>query len=320
MDRPAREGQFFGGILRDVRKARELTIEDVASLSNWSTSQIQKIETGQTAKRATVEDLLYVMDMKDVAYDDFFVDMDVEIHSAREAVCEQIERRDMDRALQRLELYRGLVDSIRDEQGGGMAHDRNAALQFYRFAQKLVMADYENKWLWYISDWLSILGMSKPGYEPGVIRTEDLKLSRQERMVVNALAVCCLWEGEVSRATAIISALIRTMSTVRGTAYHRQRAVLCNNMALCHIRNKEWEKCIPVLQTGFRSCDVAGGSCIYLNLIRTQIKVNAHLYGSDEAKRLYRKVRILYEIEYEADRKYESFEEFWYSPSELFIF
>ncbi len=320
----AKNGVFFGEVIREIRNERGYSIEELARQINWSPSTIQKAETNKIVPTKTlVYDIISFLDMDGWSYEDFFIDPSFNLHQLREVLCNELEKRNIDRAFYYIEHYRRLLNAGGHDSTDPPSPSLIRRMQFCRLAEMIALAEQNEGCFWRQSDWLSLIYLTIPDY-----RFEDMAnhdpLTKTEKMILNGMALSYLQEKEYSMAERLLYSLLMDDhdKVFRGSFFNRQRAALCNNLILLRIAKNEWRECLPLLDLAFESCKTSGGSFGYLNIAKSAVKVNAHLYGEREALSLYHEVRSCFSLAmhfHDESEVEHSFEEFWNSPSEMYI-
>ena len=317
----AREGHFFGEVIREIRTARGYSIEELARGINWSPSMIQKVETNKTVPTpALVYDILTFLDIDGLTYEDFFIDASYFQHMLREALCIELEKRNTDRAFVYLDHYRRLLDSYDGDESQITSVYRR---QFYRLAEMIALAEQYDGCFWRPADWMSLIHLTLPDYRNGD-RIKELNLTKSEKMIINGMALTLISEKEYTSAERLLYALLSDINDrmVRGRFFNRQMAVLCNNIILLRIAKDEWQEGLPLLSMAFDAYKITGGSYGYLNIAKLAVKVYAHLYGEREAESLFHEVRSCFGLAMHfcnPDDVDLSFEKFWNEPSEMYV-
>lgn len=274
----------FGEMIRDLRIERGMTQEELAD-GICSASSLSKIENGgQVPTRATFQRLMERLGEPGFSYGQYYA-------TAADYQWERIKN-------ELLEALEGWEEAAAEEKLWRlrqMTTDKDAhRWQFYKMAellwQQLNGLTHEDD----VERCIEILRITRPEYRD-LRRILEMNPDYTEMLVCNNLALGYLWDKNPRCALQILSQMfvLCRRHAYSSPLYWKQRAALCNNLAVCYLQLQRFAAAKDFCERGMQSLQKCGGIMSSLQLLRTRMELFRYLGDAD---RYYRQQQFLKKV------------------------
>ena len=286
--------------IRDLRKQRNMTQEQVAEMVDCHACTISRIETGKCIPYLkNYEKIFWSLGGYGIDYDVINKSSGYLQEQMGKRVLESLENRDFEETRHWLSELREFIDM------------NNKYDYQLLYTLELILTKVEGKYVDNLSGVFSDLLMLTRSREDFEKAAELICLTPVEMLILNNIAVCYIEEGDAPKAIQILNLLIRNCDRVMDIPFlDKTRAVLYNNLGLSYLSNNQPNMAMYFVNKGLDCILKKGGVNLLFEMLLLKTKVYEVCGNHEDAMVLKHRLKGSYYLLCESVINCPVFEEF----------